>query len=57
MISFRAFDLLGAFFARATPETLMWEPLWPSPWLGKKTDMDLPAFTSSSFSDDNKSPI
>ena len=56
-ISLTAFDLFGAFFARATPETFIWDPLCPSPWFGKKTDIDLPAFTSSSFSDDNKSPI
>ena len=56
-ISFKAFDLLGAFLARATPETLIWEPLCPSPWFGKKTDIDLPAFTSSSFSDESRSPI
>ena len=56
-ISFSALDLLGAFFARATPETFIWDPLSPSPWFGKNTEIDFPAFTSSSFSDESRSPI
>ena len=50
-------DEVFDFFVNALPEKLIWDPLLSYPWLGKKTETDFPAFSSSSFLDDNKSPM
>ena len=34
LINLIAFSLFFEFFVNATPETLIWAPLWSSPWLG-----------------------